>query len=173
MPPCRLMRIFFWKFDYEMVHSEVYLNKYVVSIAPFPHPPFRKLLFFTCFRFLIFIHFFQGVCGYACTRSKSRHELETADRLRRHTFSVFVDFLVLAVDATSSEDYLVIILMLFVCTKCPWLREIVAILLFLIFDLLYGWLQGFPGLFTHTSELIRFYFLVFFPLFSSWFRAVD
>ena len=23
------------KFDYEMVHSEVYLNKYVVSIAPF------------------------------------------------------------------------------------------------------------------------------------------
>jgi len=67
MPPCRLMRIFFWKFDYEMVHSEVYLNKYVVSIAPFPQPPFRKLLFFTCFRFLIFIHFLQGVCGYACT----------------------------------------------------------------------------------------------------------
>ena len=25
----------FEKFDYEMVHSEVYLNKYVVSIAPF------------------------------------------------------------------------------------------------------------------------------------------
>ena len=24
-----------WKFDYEMVHSEVYLNKYVVSIVPF------------------------------------------------------------------------------------------------------------------------------------------
>jgi len=53
------------------------------------------------------------------TRSKSRHELETANTFRRHTFSVFVDFLVLAVDATSSEDYLVIILMLFVCTKCP------------------------------------------------------
>ena len=26
------------KFDYEMVHSEVYLNKYVVSIAPFSTP---------------------------------------------------------------------------------------------------------------------------------------
>ena len=35
MPPCRLRRKKFKKFDYEMVHSEVYLNKYVVSIAPF------------------------------------------------------------------------------------------------------------------------------------------
>ena len=26
------------KFDYEMVHSEVYLNKHVVSIAPFSTP---------------------------------------------------------------------------------------------------------------------------------------
>ena len=32
MPPCRLRRR---KFDYEMVHSEVYLSKYVVSVAPF------------------------------------------------------------------------------------------------------------------------------------------
>ena len=38
MPRCRLRRRIFWKFDYEMVHSEVYLNKYVVSIAPFPQP---------------------------------------------------------------------------------------------------------------------------------------
>jgi len=31
---------FFWKFGYEMVHklTEVYLNKYVVSIAPFSTP---------------------------------------------------------------------------------------------------------------------------------------
>jgi len=35
MPPCRLRRRTFWKFAYEMVHSEVYLNKYVVSIATF------------------------------------------------------------------------------------------------------------------------------------------
>jgi len=35
MPPCRLKRR---KFDYEMVHSEVYLDKYVVSIAPFSTP---------------------------------------------------------------------------------------------------------------------------------------
>ena len=27
MPPCCLRRRKFWKFDYEMVHSEVYLNK--------------------------------------------------------------------------------------------------------------------------------------------------
>jgi len=35
VPPCRLRRR---KFDYEMVHSEVYLNKHVVSIAPFSTP---------------------------------------------------------------------------------------------------------------------------------------
>ena len=53
------------------------LNKYVVSIAPFstpaftPHqPPIRKLLFFACFRYLIFHPFSRGsltpfapVCG--------------------------------------------------------------------------------------------------------------
>jgi len=41
MPAYRLRRRKFWKFDYEMVHSEVgplYLNKYVVSIAPFSTP---------------------------------------------------------------------------------------------------------------------------------------
>jgi len=38
MPPCRLKRRKFWKFDYEVVHAEVYLNKYVVSIAPFSTP---------------------------------------------------------------------------------------------------------------------------------------
>ena len=38
MPPCCLRRR---KFDYEMVHSEVYLNKYVVSIAPFATPACR------------------------------------------------------------------------------------------------------------------------------------
>jgi len=59
-----------------MVHSEVYLNKYVVSIAPFSTPaftppPFRKLLFFTCFRFLIFHPFSRGsadtICPYVRT----------------------------------------------------------------------------------------------------------
>jgi len=38
MPTCRLMRRKFRKFDYEMVHSEVYLSKCVVSIAPFSTP---------------------------------------------------------------------------------------------------------------------------------------
>ena len=35
---CRLRWRKFWKLDYEMVHSEVYLNKYVVSTAPFSTP---------------------------------------------------------------------------------------------------------------------------------------
>ena len=34
MPLYRLRRRKVKKFDYEVVHSEVYLNKYVVSIAP-------------------------------------------------------------------------------------------------------------------------------------------
>ena len=38
VPPWLLRRIKFWKFDYEMVHSEVYPDKYVVSIAPFSTP---------------------------------------------------------------------------------------------------------------------------------------
>jgi len=37
MPPIATRRDFF-KFYYEMVHSDVYLNKYVVSIAPFSTP---------------------------------------------------------------------------------------------------------------------------------------
>ena len=65
MPPCRLRQNKLWKFDYEMVHSEIYLNKYVVSIAPFSTPaftppPIQKTALFACFRFLIFHPFFQG-----------------------------------------------------------------------------------------------------------------
>ena len=67
MPPCRLRRRKFWKLDYEMVHSEVYLNKYVVSIAPFSTPAcfdcsrnIQITALFACFRFLIFHLFFQG-----------------------------------------------------------------------------------------------------------------
>jgi len=38
MPPCLLRRRKLWKFDYEIVHSGVYLTKYVVRIAPFSTP---------------------------------------------------------------------------------------------------------------------------------------
>ena len=38
MPPCCLRRRKCRKFDYKMVHSKAYLNKYVVSIAPFSTP---------------------------------------------------------------------------------------------------------------------------------------
>ena len=38
MPPCRLRRRNFLENLTTMVHSEVYLNKYVVSIAPFSTP---------------------------------------------------------------------------------------------------------------------------------------
>ena len=44
-----------------MVHSEVYLNKYVVHLpALAAFKIYRKLLFFTCFAFLIFHPFSQG-----------------------------------------------------------------------------------------------------------------
>jgi len=85
-----------------MVHSEVYLNKYVVSIAPIstiaftPTPtPFRKLLFVACFRFLIFHPFFQGgsadpICPYVRTpmlrisTAKNCPSVETYGFLRSH-----------------------------------------------------------------------------------------
>jgi len=64
MLPCRLRRRKLGKFGYEVLYSKVCLNKYVVSTAPFSYPaftprPFRKLVFFACFRFLIFHPFFQ------------------------------------------------------------------------------------------------------------------
>jgi len=49
------------KFDYEMVHSEVYLNtKYVVSIAPFSTPacPDIALKIYQKHRKLLFLHVF-------------------------------------------------------------------------------------------------------------------
>ena len=84
MPPCRLGWRKFWKFDYEMVHSGVSLNKFVVSIAPFSTPACpdcshniawtQKTALFACFRFLIFYPFFPGdqltpfapMCGRPC-----------------------------------------------------------------------------------------------------------
>ena len=84
VPPCRLGWRKFWKFDYEMVHSGVSLNKFVVSIAPFSTPACpdcshniawtQKTALFACFRFLIFHPFFPGdqltpfapMCGRPC-----------------------------------------------------------------------------------------------------------
>jgi len=68
-----------------MVHSDVYLNKYVVSIAPFSiNLPaliavniFRKLLFFAYFRFFNFSSVFPGgsavrtACTYAYSITQS------------------------------------------------------------------------------------------------------
>jgi len=59
-----------------MVRSEVYLNKYLVSIAPFSTPPIQKTSLFACFRVLVFHPFFQGgqltpfapTCGRPCVR---------------------------------------------------------------------------------------------------------
>ena len=53
-----------------MVHSEVYLNKYVANIAPFS--PLQKTALLACFRFLIFRPFFHGgsaypICPYVWT----------------------------------------------------------------------------------------------------------
>jgi len=70
MPPCRLRRRKFWKCDCETVHSEVYLNKYVVSIASFStcaypdcskyNTKYRKLLFLHVLAFYFFNPFFYG-----------------------------------------------------------------------------------------------------------------
>ena len=73
MSPCRLRRRIFWKCDYETVHSEVYPNKYVVSIAPFSTSAcpdcsqniLKTAVFFACFRFLFFHQFFSKGGGSA------------------------------------------------------------------------------------------------------------
>ena len=67
MRPCRLRRRKFRKFDYEMVHSEVhvYLNKHVVSIAPFSTPaftptPIQKTAIFCTFALFSVSSIFPG-----------------------------------------------------------------------------------------------------------------
>ena len=59
-----------------MMHAEIYLNKYVVSIAPFSTPACPncsqniaqtlKIALFACFRFLIFHPFPGGSAGPIC-----------------------------------------------------------------------------------------------------------
>jgi len=73
MPPCSLRWRKFWKFAYERVHSGVYLNKYVVSIAPFStsacpdcSQSIQKTALFSCFRFLFIIHFSGGSADPIC-----------------------------------------------------------------------------------------------------------
>jgi len=65
MPPCRLRWRKFWNFFYEVVHSEVYLTKYVVSIAPFSTsacPDCSQNCSFWMFSFFFnFSSSFQGV----------------------------------------------------------------------------------------------------------------
>ena len=77
MPPCRL-RQNFGKFDCEMVHSVVYLNKYVVSIATFSTPACPDCSVFSCSRLLIFHPFFQGgsvdpICPYVWTPMRANN----------------------------------------------------------------------------------------------------
>ena len=59
------------KFYYEMVHSEVYLDKYVVSIAPFSPPPIRKTALFCMFSLFNFSSIFpwsaDPICLYVRT----------------------------------------------------------------------------------------------------------
>jgi len=86
MPPCRLRRRKFRKFDYEMVHSEVYLNKYVVSIEPISTPAcpdcFQNITyiniencFFAYFAFLFFIHFSRRTHGHNTCHADYSHNL--------------------------------------------------------------------------------------------------
>jgi len=85
-PPCHLRRRKFWKFDYEMVHCEVNLNKYVVSIAPFFTPAcpdcsknIQKTVLFCRFSLFNFSSIFPGgsadpICPYVWTLM-SVHEI--------------------------------------------------------------------------------------------------
>ena len=81
MPPCRLRRRKCGKFDYEMVHSEVYLSKYVVNIAPavlytclHSHPHSENRSFCMCSLFNFSSIFQEGgqltpfapMCGRPC-----------------------------------------------------------------------------------------------------------
>jgi len=85
VPLCHLRRRKFWKFDYEMVHFEVYLNKYVVSIAPFSTPAcpdcsqnitYTHKLLFCIFSLFNFSSIFSGgqltpfapMCARPCMR---------------------------------------------------------------------------------------------------------
>jgi len=97
------------KFDYEMVQSEVYLNKYVVSIAPFStltcpdcsqnnnmriimSSEIQKLLFLHCmFSLLKFSSIFPGgqltpfapMCGRPLLLGKQEAQLSPRDRAMR------------------------------------------------------------------------------------------
>jgi len=88
MPACRLRRRKLWKFDYEVVHSEVYLNNYVVSIARSLHLPALMLskyninienCSFCMFSLFNFLSVFPGgqltpfapMCGRPCPRRKN------------------------------------------------------------------------------------------------------
>jgi len=102
-------KFFSRKFDYEMVHSEVYLNKYVVSIAPFStltcpdcsqnnnmriimSSEIQKLLFLHCmFSLLKFSSIFPGgqltpfapMCGRPLLLGKQEAQLSPRDRAMR------------------------------------------------------------------------------------------
>jgi len=73
---------------------------------------------------------------------------------------------------------------MYVCMQTPQnhiitkqqVRVAYSLLLLHVFSAFQDWHYEFPGLFTDTSEHIRFHFFCFssfFPLFSFWFRAVD
>jgi len=92
------------------VHSEVYLNKYVVSIVPFSTPaftstPIQKTAFFACFRFLFFHPFFQGegsadpICPYVRTpmdrhavREQTNATSWNKERRRMTNYKLFADW---------------------------------------------------------------------------------
>jgi len=106
MPPCRLRQRIFRKFDYEMVHSEVYLNKYVVSLAPFStpaYPPFRKLLFCMFLLFNFFHPFFRGSADSVCPYVQTPMSL-TVHYNRPHPMSPFLSLLCLKAD-TQVEQF--------------------------------------------------------------------
>ena len=93
MPPCRLRRR---KFDYEMMHSEVYLNKYVVSIAPFSTPaftptPIQQTALFRMFSlFNFFIHLPEGSADSLCRYVRMPMDMSDVRNFHESPFPIAV-----------------------------------------------------------------------------------
>ena len=134
IPPCRLRRRKLWKFDYEMVHSEVhvYLDKYVVSTAPFSTPACpdwsqnikltEKTALFACFLLFHFSSIFQGVqlapfapmCGRPWTnvhvnsgnRQRMQYNYNKKLSYRRATARCVLSVVILPITTQQCRNYL-------------------------------------------------------------------
>jgi len=135
MAPCRLRRRKFWKFDYQMVYSEVYLNKYVVNIAPFSTPPFRKLPFcmFSLFNFSS-IFFRVGVSWPHLPLSADAHVYSIS--VTRHLVSQYVNSHISTRHRASVSLLLELLFVREAVLSCPFCRQTILICLLILYAFL-------------------------------------